>query len=64
MGYSFLKGSNRKPNKIWVDTGCEFYNRLMNSWLEKNDIERYSMHNEWKSVVAEKFIRIRNKIKE
>ena len=46
MSYSFLKGSNRKPNKIWVDTGCEFYDRLMNSWLEKNDIEMYSMHNE------------------
>ena len=35
----------------------------MKSWLEKNDIEMYSMHNEEKSVVAERFIRtIRNKI--
>ena len=33
---------NHKRNKIWVDKGCEFYNRLMKSWLEKNDIEMYS----------------------
>ena len=26
-----LKQSNRKPNKMWVDKGSEFYNRLMKS---------------------------------
>ena len=58
-----LNKSNRKPNKIWVDEGGEFYNRSMKSWLEKNDIEMYSTHNEGKSVVAERFIRtIKNKI--
>ena len=30
-----LDDSERKPNKIWVDKGSEFYNRSMNSWLEK-----------------------------
>ena len=61
---SILKKSNRKPNKIWVDKGGEFYNRSMKSRLEKNiDIEMYSTHNEEKSVVAERFIRtIKNKI--
>ena len=29
----------------------------MKSWLEKNDIEMYSMHNEGKYVAAERFIR-------
>ena len=38
---SILNKSNRKPNKIWVDKGGEFYNRSMKSWLEKNDIEMY-----------------------
>ena len=52
-----LKESDRKPNKIWVDKGSEFYNRSMKSWLEKNYIQMYSTHNEGKSVVAEKFIR-------
>ena len=45
-----------------VDKGGEF-NRSMKSWLEKNDIEMYSTHNEGKYVVAERFIRtIKNKI--
>ena len=53
-----LDQSNRKPNKIWVDKGIEFYNRSMKSWLEKNDIEMYSAH-----VSAERFIRtLKNKI--
>ena len=30
-----LNDSKRKPNKIWVDKGSEFYNRSMKSWLEK-----------------------------
>ena len=35
----------------------------MKSWLEKNAIEMYSIHNEGKSVVPEKFIRtLKNKI--
>ena len=46
-----LKESNRKSNKIWVDKGSEFYNSSMKSWLEKNDIEIYSAHNERKSVL-------------
>ena len=35
----------------------------MKSWLEKNDIEMYSTHNEGKSVLVERFIRtLKNKI--
>ena len=35
----------------------------MKLWLEKNDIEIYSTHNEGKSVIAEIFIRnLNNKI--
>ena len=34
-----------------------FFLKSMKSWLKKNDIEMYSMHNEKKSVVAERFIR-------
>ena len=46
--------SGRKPNKIWVDKGHEFYNKSMQSWLQDNDIEMYSVHNKEKSVVAER----------
>ena len=53
----------RKPNKIWVDRGSEFYNYKMNKFLEENNIERYSTFNEGKSVIAERFIRtLKNKI--
>ena len=58
-----LKESNHKPNKTWVDKGNKFYNRIMKSLLEKNDIEMYSSHNKGKSAVAERFIRtLKNKI--
>ena len=49
--------SNRKPDKIWVDIGSEFYNASFKKWLQDNDIVMYSTHNEGKSVVAERFIR-------
>ena len=51
-----LDESKRKPNKMWVDKGSEFYHRSMKPWLEKNDIEMYSIYNEGKSVIAERFI--------
>ena len=60
---SILKTSNRKPNKIWIDPGSEFYNNKFKSSLKENDIEMYSTHNEGKSVVAERFIKtLKNKI--
>ena len=38
--------SNRKPSKLWVDQGKQFYNNPMHKWLEDNDIVMYSTHNE------------------
>ena len=58
-----IKQLNRKPNKIWVDQGGEFCNRLFKKWLSDNDIIMYSTFNEGKSVVAERFIRtLKNKL--
>ena len=54
---SILKQFNKKPNKIWVDKGYEFYNNSFKKWLKENDIAMHSTHNEGKSIVAEKFIR-------
>ena len=49
----------RKPSKLWVDPGGEFYYKL----LKINIIEMYSTYNEGKSVVAKRFIRrLKNKI--
>ena len=53
----------RKPNKIWVDKGDEFYNNSFKKQLKDNDTEMYSIHKEGKSVVVERFIRtLKNKI--
>ena len=53
----------RKPNKIWVDQGSEFYNNSFKDFLKINNIEMYSTYNEGKSVVAKRFIRtLKNKI--
>ena len=58
-----MDDSNRKPNKIWVDHGSEFYNNKFKSFLKENDIEMYLTHNEGKSVVTERFIKtLKNKI--
>ena len=57
-----IKQSNRKPNKIWVDQGGEFYNNVFKKWLPDNDNIMYSTYHEGKSVVAERFIRaLKNK---
>ena len=56
MGYTFKNGktvstgfieivnkSNHKPNKLYVDQGREFYNELMQEWLDNNDILMYPL---------------------
>ena len=59
-----IKQSKRKPNKIWVDQGSEFYNNNnFKKWLSDNNIIMYSTYNEAKSVVVERFIRtLKNKL--
>ena len=50
--------SNRIPNKLWVDQGRELCNKIMQQWLDNNDISMYSTHNEGESVIVEIFIKI------
>ena len=58
-----MSDSNRKPSKIWVDQGSEFYNNVFKDFLKIDNIEMYSTYNEGKSVVAERFIgTLKNKI--
>ena len=52
-----LDDSNRKPNKIWVGKGSEFYSNSFKKWLKDNDIEMHLIDNEGKYVVTERFIR-------
>ena len=58
-----LDDSKRKPSKIWVEKGSEFYDTHFKKWLNDNNIEIYSTNNTGKSVIAERFIRtLKNKI--
>ena len=41
------KKSHHKPNKLWVGQEREFYDKLMQDWLDNNDI----------LVIAERFIK-------
>ena len=52
-----LEDLDTKPKKIWVDKRSEFYNNYLKKWLKDNDIEMYSIHNERKTVAAERFVR-------
>ena len=49
--------SNRKANKLWFDQGRELYSKIMQEWLDNNDILMYFTNNESKSVRAERFIK-------
>ena len=37
--------SRRKPNKIWVEKGDEFYNRSTKPWLQDSVEEVYTRNN-------------------
>ena len=52
-----VNGSNHKPNELWVGQGRDFYNKFMQEWLHNNNVLLYSMYNEDKSVIAERFIK-------
>ena len=58
-----MNKSGRKPNKIWLDLVKECNNRSIKLWLQNNNVEMYSIHNDGKSIVAKRFIRtLTNKI--
>ena len=40
--------SNCKSNKLWIDQGIEFYNKLMQGWLSNNDVLIHSTRNKSK----------------
>ena len=51
----FRKG--RKPKKLWVDKGKEFWNKEVKVVMDENGVERYSTENEEKSAVVERWNR-------
>ena len=55
--FEIVNECNRKPNKLWIHQGIEFYNNLMQIWLDNIGILIGSTHNESNSVVAWRWIR-------
>ena len=49
--------SNCKLNILCVDQERDFYNKLMQEWLDNNNISMYATHNKGKSVIAKRFIK-------
>ena len=58
-----LNETKRKPSKIWIDQGKEFYNKDFKKWLVDNGIKMYFTYTEGKLVIAERFTRtFKNKL--
>ena len=61
---NILISSKRKPNLIETDRGKEFYNKIFQDFLNKNNIKLYSRNSSYGAVFAERFNRtIRNLLK-
>ena len=62
-GFKTILSEGRKPEKLWVDRGSEFYNKTLKSLLEygtgkaASGIELYSTYSDLKAVFIERFNR-------
>ena len=48
---------SRKPEKLWVDRGSEFYNKTFKSLLKEYELKLYSTYSDLKAVLIERFNR-------
>ena len=48
---------HRKPEKLWVDRGSEFYNKTFNPLLKEYETKLYSITSDLKAVFIERFNR-------
>ena len=56
-GFKIVLGESRKPEKLWVDRGSEFYNKTFKSLLKKYETKLYSTCSDLKAVFVESFNR-------
>ena len=54
---NILLGSKRQPNLIESDRGKEFYNKIFQDFLNKNNTKHYSRNSSYGAVFAERFNR-------
>ena len=55
--FKIVLGEHRKPEKLWVDRGSEFYNKTIQSLLKEYETELYSIYSDLKAVFIERFNR-------
>ena len=51
-----VKTSKRRPEKLWVDNGTEFYNKVFQKWLDDNDIKIYSTFTHYELMVFKNLV--------
>ena len=56
-GFETILSEGRKPEKLWVDGGSEFYNETFKSLLKEYETKLYSTYNDLKAVFIERFTR-------
>ena len=56
-GFKIVLGEHRKPEKLWVERGNEFYNKTLKSLLKEYETKLYSTYSDLKAVFIERFNR-------
>ena len=56
-GFKIILGEHRKPEKLWVERGSEFYNKTFKSLLKEYETELYSIYSDLKTLFIERFNR-------
>ena len=55
--FTSILSEGRKPKRLWVDKGKEYYNKHVKNLLDSEGIEMYSTENEEKSMICERWNR-------
>ena len=56
-GFGGIVNGSKQPNKFGADQGKEFYYKIMQKFLDDNDVLMYLTYIEGTSVIAKRFMR-------
>ena len=56
-GFKIVLGVSRKPEKLWIDRGSEFYNKTFKSLLKEFETKLHSTYSDLTAVFIERFNR-------
>ena len=55
--FKIVLGGSKEPEKLWLVSGSEFYNKIFKSLLKEYKSEFYSTYSDLKAVFIERFNR-------